>query len=601
MKNCLLLFFFFLTAQFTKAQTNTYSISFANAVHHEAEVKATFTDVKESTFSVRMSRTSPGRYAIHEFAKNVYNVVATDSKGKQLNIVRPNPYQWDITGHDGTVNVSYTLFADHGDGTYSQIDETHAHLNIPATFMFAPSQAERRVEVTFDPREDLNWKVATQLKSESGNTYSAPNLQYFMDSPTEISNWDIRQFDVESSGKKYNVRFVLHHKGTSQDLDAYFEKVKRIVLAEKDVYGELADYDYGTYTFLACYLSNVSGDGMEHRNSTILTDREGLAEGGMEGNIGTVSHEFFHSWNVERIRPQALEPFDFTEANMSGELWFAEGFTSYYTGLILCRAGVITPERYVEGLDGTFNYVWNSPARQFFNPIEMSYQAPFVDAATAVDPVNRENTFISYYSYGSILGLALDLSLRQNKLNLDDYMKLVWLTYGKNEKPYTVQDLHETLKKYAGVEFGDNFFNNYIYKSEMPDYKALLASVGVDLIQGGAPYFGASVNANDDGSVTIRRNTYIGSPAYKAGLDRGHIITAIDGMPLTTEKTLDNFVAEHKVGDKLKVTYIAFGETRTTEVELTASPVYVTQMAEKNGTKVDKKSLERRGEWLKVE
>ncbi|MTI40997.1 M61 family metallopeptidase [Fulvivirga lutimaris] len=602
MKNLLLLSFLLLIGLIANAQTNSFTISFDNAVHHEAEIKATFPDLKESTFSVRMSRTSPGRYAIHEFAKNVYNVVATDSKGKELKIVRPNPYQWDITGHDGTVSISYTLYADHGDGTYSQIDETHAHLNIPATFMFAPSQADRAVQVTFNVREDLKWKVATQLKPVSGNTFSAPNLQYFMDSPTEVSNWDIRQFEVESSGKKYNVRFVLHHNGTSADLDTYFEKVKKVVLAEKDVYGELADYDFGTYTFLACYLPNVSGDGMEHRNSTILTDREGLAEGGMEGNIGTVSHEFFHSWNVERIRPQTLEPFDFTEANMSGELWFAEGFTSYYTGLILCRAGVITPQQYVEGLDGTFNYVWNSPARQFFNPIEMSYQAPFVDAATAVDPVNRENTFISYYSYGSILGLSLDLSLRQNKLNLDDYMKLVWQTYGKNEEPYTVKDLHETLKKYAGNEFGDMFFNKYIYSSEMPDYKTLLASVGVDLIQNTAmPYFGASVYANNDGSVTIRRNTSIGSPAYKAGLDRGHVITAINDVVLTTEKTLDNFVAEHKVGDKLKVTYIAFGETRTTEVELAASPTYTTQLAEKNGAKVDKKILEKRKAWLKVE
>jgi predicted metalloprotease with PDZ domain len=228
----------------------------------------------------------------------------------------------------------------------------------------------------------------------------------------------------------------------------------------------------------------------------------------------------------------------------------------------------------------------------------MSYQAPFVDAATSVDPVNRENMFISYYSYGSILGLALDLSLRQNKLNLDDYMKLVWQTYGKNEKPYTVNDLHQTLKKYAGNEFGDTFFSKYISKSQMPDYKTLLASVGVDLIQDGAPYFGASVNANNDGSVTIKRNTSIGSPAYKAGLDRDHIITAINGVILSIDKTFDASMAEYKVGDKLKVTYIAFGETRTTEVELAASPTYVTQMAEKTGAKVDKKTLERRNDWL---
>ncbi|WP_368662457.1 hypothetical protein [Zobellia laminariae] len=190
-----------------------------------------------------------------------------------------------------------------------------------------------------------------------------------------------------------------------------------------------------------------------------------------------------------------MEPFNFEETNMSGALWFAEGFTSYYTNLILCRAGIISSEKYVEGISSTFNYVWNSPARQFFNPIEMSYQAPFVDAATSVDPVNRENTFISYYSYGSILGLALDLSLREEKLNLDDFMKLVWKQYGKTEKPYVIENLQQVLAEYAGSDFASTFFNKYIYKSEMPDYSSLLNSVGVTLKQNSeVPYFGAAVS-----------------------------------------------------------------------------------------------------------
>ena len=405
---------FYLVALVTFTSTATsqnifYEISFENAVHHEAQIKAVFSNIKEDTLAVRMSRTSPGRYALHEFAKNVYGLNATDSKGNRLQVMRPNNHEWRISGHDGTINISYTLFANRGDGTYAQIDETHAHLNMPATFMFAPSLSEIPLTVKFNAREDLNWKVVTQLPLISTTTYSAPNLQYFMDSPTEISDFSLREFKVGSQ----NVRLALHHNGTEQEVDTYFEKVKKVVLAEREVFGELPKFDYGTYAFLACYVPNASGDGMEHRNSTVLTSTRSLAKGGIERNIGTVSHEFFHAWNVERIRPQSLEPFSFEEANMSGELWFAEGFTSYYTNLILCRAGLITPKTYVEGLAGGFNYVWNSNGRQFFNPIEMSYQAPFVDAATSVDPVNRDNTFISYYSYGSVLGLALDLPLRQ--------------------------------------------------------------------------------------------------------------------------------------------------------------------------------------------
>ncbi len=387
------------------SQTNTYNVSFENATHHEAVVKAIFPEVKRDTLKLQMSRSSPGRYALHEFAKNVYGVKATDSKGETLQISRPDPYSWNITGHDGTVKVEYILFGNRADGTYTQIDETHAHMNIPATFMYVDDLKQRPIEVTFDTEGHPDWKIATQLKQLDKNTFFAPNLYYFMDSPVEISNYDLREFELD--GQK--IRFVLHHPGTPAELDEYWEKVKKIVAQEKAVYGELPKYDFGQYTFLADYMPQVSGDGMEHRNSTILTDVAGLGEGGMKENIGTVAHEYFHSWNVERIRPESLEPFNFSKANMSGALWFAEGFTSYYTNLILARAGIISPQEYAESLNGTFNYVWNSPALQYFNPIEMSYQAPFVDAATSVDPVNRENIFISYYSYGSMLGLALDL------------------------------------------------------------------------------------------------------------------------------------------------------------------------------------------------
>ena len=248
---CSLLLFIGCQQENTSSDTPVvYSISFENAVHHEAEINVSFADVKPGKFAFRMSRTSPGRYALHEFAKNVYNVKATNGKGEALEITRPDPYQWVVNSNDGTVNVSYTLFANRGGGTYAQIDETHAHLNIPATFMFASSHDDNPVEVTFNTRQDLGWKVATQLKKEGGNKYSAPNLQYFMDSPTEISNHQIRAFDVASNGKNYTINFVLHHNGTDAELDEYFEDVKAIVLQQKEVFGELPDFDFGEYFFL---------------------------------------------------------------------------------------------------------------------------------------------------------------------------------------------------------------------------------------------------------------------------------------------------------------------------------------------------------------
>ena len=213
------------------AQTNSYSISFENAVHHEASVTANFPDIKTDTLEIRMSRTSPGRYAVHEFAKNVYDFKATDGNGNPLNVYRKDPYSWFVLDHKGIVNITYTLFANHGDGTYAQVDETHAHLNIPATFMYAPALSNRKIEIDFRVRDDLGWKIATQLPLVSGTTYSAPNLYYFMDSPTEISNFGLREFMVDDQ----NVRLALHHNGTEEELDTYFEKVKKVVLEQQKV------------------------------------------------------------------------------------------------------------------------------------------------------------------------------------------------------------------------------------------------------------------------------------------------------------------------------------------------------------------------------
>jgi len=594
MKNLITFIILFTFFASIHSQSISYEISFENAVHHEAEIDILFSGIKNDTLSVRMSRTSPGRYALHEFAKNVYGFKATDSKGNKLKVIRPNNHEWQISGHDGSINISYILFANRADGTYSQVDETHAHLNIPATFMYAPSLIEIPIEVNFNLRKDLNWKVATQLPLISGTTYAAPNLHYFMDSPTEISDFTLREYKVGSQ----NVRLALHHNGTEQEVDTYFEKVKKIVLTQKEVYKELPNFDYGTYTFLACYIPNVSGDGMEHRNSTVLTSTRSLAKGGMERNIGTISHEFFHAWNVERIRPQSLEPFDFEKANMSGELWFAEGFTSYYTNLILCRAGLISPPTYVERLVGGFNYVWNSTGRNFFNPIEMSYQAPFVDAARSVDPVNRDNTFISYYSYGSVLGLALDLSLRQKDLNLDDYMKLVWDTLGKNEKPYTINDLHDILNKYAGKSFGDFFFNSFIYNSEMPDFNSLFSSVGIVLKQiTHKPYFGASVGISEDGKAIIQRNTKINGAAYNAGLEKGDVITSINGNGFEQGQKFDDAIQQYEVGDALTIDFMRYDVEKSTTVILDPSPWYTITINEE----ASKEELLKRKAWLKSE
>ncbi|MBO6537154.1 MAG: M61 family metallopeptidase [Balneolaceae bacterium] len=580
-----------------QAQTvHKYEISFENAIHHEAQIKATFTNLDDGPFEVRMSRTSPGRYAIHNFAKNVYAVSARDGQGNELKISRPNPQQWDVTGHDGTVVFEYTLFANRGDGTYSQIDETHASLNIPATFAYARNYMHRPVEITFNVREDLNWSVATQLKYEGGTTYSAPDGYYFMDSPVLIGDFHLREEMVDDQ----LIRLALQSPANDSEVNEYFSKVMAIVKAQKEIFGELPSFDYGEYTFLLLYMPNASRDGMEHRNSTIVTNQKAFEEPLAETSIGTISHEFFHVWNIERIRPASLEPFDFEEANMSGELWFAEGFTSYYTTLTLVRAGIWSEEEYADRLVGSINRVFNSPGLQFFNPIEMSYRAPFVDAATSIDPTNNENIFVSYYTYGSVLGLALDLSLRtrSDDKNLDDYFKLIWELYGKTEIPYSIRDLKAALASYTDQSFADDFFSRFVYQSQMPDFAGLLREFGIVMEKAnpGRPTLGNRL-LRVDGGFQLSGNAVKGSPLYEAGIQSSDIITSIGGRTILPGVEVEEILEERRPGQTITIKYVRFGEERTARVRLMEDQNYKTSLVRRPTRSV----RENRNAWLGIE
>ncbi|WP_108868979.1 M61 family metallopeptidase [Aquimarina aquimarini] len=595
-----LIIFLFFTLQSGFAQIrNKYSISFDNAEHHEANVTATFTNLQSGTVSLRMSRTSPGRYALHEFAKNIYNVKITDSRGKKVTVTRPNLHQWDVTGHDGTIHVYYTLFGDRGDGTYSQIDETHAIINNPATFMYVPKLKDRPVEILYVTRNDLGWKIATQMERLQGNSFRAPNLQYFMDSPALLSNHVVKEHKVGEGNTAHTIKMALHHNGTDQEANEFFESIKKIAEEEKQVFGDYPSFENNEYIFLASFMPQVSRDGMEHRNSTVITNPKSLSDGGMKDNIGTFAHEFFHAWNVERIRPLSLEPFDFDKANISEELWFAEGITSYYTNLILCRTGIISQEEYLAKLATTYNKVWNSPALQFFTPREMSRKAPFMDAAVSIDPINTENTYVSYYSYGNMLGLALDLSLRDAKddLSLDDFMKLFWTKYGKTEIAYTLDNLYITLREYAGSSFADSFFSKYINSSEVPDFKKLFGAVAISLKTEEDPYIGAEIEFTKNGLARISKYTRLGTPAYEAGLEKEDVIISIGNKSFSDIDQYHEVVNKNKIGKKVVLQYKRNGTDRTTYVKIEENP----KITLTEHTKPNEKALQRRKKWLKQE
>ena len=556
----LLLGVFFFNGAFAD-DTIRYHVSFPNAVHHEANIELKLAWRSERPLLLNMAQSSPGRYAIHNFAKNIYKLQAEDTTGKKLNIQRTDINQWKINNAKGDVKISYTLWGNTADGTYAGINANQAMLNIPASFIYVPGLKVNPIKVHYQLPK--GWQVATQMP-KIGDSYYAPNLNYFMDSPTLIGKLDIIEWQIDQDGNPINFRFAIHHLNDSAYINSYIEWTKAIVKEQQKVYGEFPAFDFGTYTFIANYAPYARGDGMEHRNSTILSSNGSIFANGRK-LIGTLSHEFFHAWNVERLRPASLQPFLYDKANMSSALWFGEGFTSYYTDLILCRSGIIDRESYLSELSYMINTVLTSAGPLFHSPIEMSQMAPFVDAAVHSDATSFYNTYTSYYTYGAAIALALDLQLRnQFEVSLDDYMQRLWINFGKSEIPYTISDLQNTLAMISDRKFADDFFKNHIFSSSIPDYKMLLAPMGIDVKPAFGPQLFLSERrltiAND--GIYIQHYPEAHSPLYKAGIDKGDLITRINNEEIINHQQIEEMLIPLSVGDSIPITYQQFGQIK---------------------------------------
>lgn len=592
-----------------------YKVSFPNAVHHEAEIVMTIPAAPSRAFKVRMSRSSAGRYATHEFGKNVYNVRATDVSGAKVDLKQVEGDVYEVgNDHPETVIIHYTLFGNWTDGTYASIDPSHAHLNMPAAFMWVPGLEKRAIKFEFDDLDKYGWKVATQLKNEGANIYSAPDMQYMMDSPTELSNFKETSWDViNTDGKKEKINLTVHSDDSQAVIDNFGKLVQKMVLEEKAVFGELPAYDYGEYTFLDDVYPATSGDGMEHRNSTCIVQPIDKVEGNEVRLLSTFSHEYFHSWNVKRIRPKSLEPFNFEHANMSSELWFAEGFTQYYGELLLERSGFHSVDEYTRTISGLVNAALNTPGAKYYTPVEASNHSVFADAGVSIDLNNDANIFTSYYYYGGATALALDLRLRSEfNLTLDDYMRAVWLARGKVMKPYTIPDLQSDLAKLTkSPKFAADFFNRHIYGTEKNNYEALLAKAGLVLrkAEPGKAWAGPlSVNPGRGRSgmartiggegLPIQSSTIIGTPIYKAGLDAGDVILRADGKEIKDERVFEQIVAGKNVGDKIAVNYKNRTGEHETIIVLEENPYLEVVTYEKAGKTLTADQQAFRNNWL---
>ncbi|RYG20934.1 MAG: M61 family peptidase, partial [Chitinophagaceae bacterium] len=454
-------------------------------------------------------------------------------------------------------------------------------------------------------KEKQNWKVATQLKALPNGSYYAPNFQYFMDSPIELASYQSASWQVKSpTDKIQTIHLVSHSKDDQKTIDKYAIMLKRLVEEHIAVWGELPTFDYGNYYFLHDVYPDYAGDGMEHRNSTVIVQRQPKIEGNESSLLGTFSHEFFHTWNVERLRPKTLEPFNFEHANMSDELWLAEGFTQYYGNLLLTRAGFRSADNASQTFGGILNTVLNSPGAKDFSPVQASRYAVFADAGVAIDQTNKSNIFTTYYTYGASVALALDLRLRTEfKLTLDDYMRALWRTYGKPEIAYTIPDLEKTLGVLTkNPSFATDFFKRYVWGTEKNDYEKLLLNAGFVLRKAGPnkAYTGIGKLTFENNKAAIGQ-TVIGSPAYAAGLDWGATLLTADGIEIKDQAALNKVTEMHKPGDIIPITYSYYGEEKKTTLTFSENPMLEIVAIEKTGGILTPTMRDFRESWLSTQ
>ena len=527
---------------------------------------------------------TPGSYLVREFARHVQDFAARDAAGQALKWEKTNKNTWRVvTNGSRDWHASYRVYANELSVRTSELNSSHAFWNNANILMYLEGHLASPSTVRV-VAPDV-WKVATGLPPAPGqrNTFRAENFDVLYDSPFEVSDFKTLVFNV----KGVPHRIVIDGEG-NYDPERMRRDVQKIVETQIEVMG--GDIPYRDYTFILHVRANAGG-GLEHANSTALGyprfgfkitsgDRatsaspaaSGTPERDYRGFLSLVSHEFFHLWNVKRIRPDVLGPFDYTQENYTKVLWVAEGVTDYYADLLLRRAGLITENEFLTGTARSIQTLQqNTPGRLVQSVEESSFDTWIKFYRQDENSVNSQ---VSYYDKGAILGLLLDLEIRKRSngaKSLDDVMRYLNTEFAKKNRNYGPADFQKAVELMAGSSLED-FFRQYVRGTEELDYNAALQAVGLrlDTNAGGDAvervYFGADVAVEEDRLVV--RRVYAGSPAYDQGLNAGDQIVAIDNARVTTRDFFNARIAEKKPGDRIVLSIFRFDELSSLVITL---------------------------------
>jgi predicted metalloprotease with PDZ domain len=562
-----------------------YSIVPKQPAAHLFEITVTVADPDPSGQRFMLPVWIPGSYMVREFARNIVTLRAVNEAGRKVRVEKTDKQTWQAAPVNGALTLRYEVYAWDMSVRAAHLDDTTGFFNGTSVFLAAVGHEEAPCLVDIQKPAGpayRSWRVATALPEARGTKrygfgeYSAQNYDELADHPVTLGEFALATF--KAHGVPHDI--VIAGRVVALDMARLAADLKRICEAQIALFEPKSKKAPGDrYVFMTQAVSDGYG-GLEHRASTaLICNRTDLpVEGrpqtteGYRTYLGLCSHEYFHTWNVKRIKPAAFAPYDLTRENYTSLLWLFEGFTSYYDDLILVRTGLISPEEYFALLGKVVGGVMRGSGRLKQTVAESSFDA-WVKYYRQDE--NAPNAIVSYYTKGSLVALAFDLTIRaqtNNRKSLDDVMRLLWQRFGRDfyrGKPVGVAegDVEAIFAEATGADLGALFEQAVRGTRDLP-LETLLEPFGLSLAperdKNARPTLGARVRGGGDCTLAA---VHDGSAAQKAGLSAGDVLVAIDGLRVTGAN-LDALLSRYLPGAKVAVHAFRRDELRTVQVKL---------------------------------
>ncbi|MBI1305429.1 MAG: PDZ domain-containing protein [Bacteroidetes bacterium] len=529
MKYLILLSFFTINSMRSTAEI-LYRVSFPEAASHYVHVELVFVNSKKEDVIIKMPVWTPGSYKVREFSQNIDRFEA-EVAGKKCTVERADKNSWLLKNcPKGEVRFQYDVYAFELGVRTSYVDLQKAFLHGASVFVYVEGKEKdtHKVQVT-----NLNeWKnLFVALPFSNPNTFTCSNYDLLVDSPVACGNFDSTTY--KSGGTEHTV--VMIGKG-SYDLKIIKKDFKKICDSEVNMFG--GKHPSPTYIH---FIQNVDagGGGLEHLNcQTSQVNRWAYSdEKKYKAFLGLIAHEYFHLWNVKRIRPVELGPFNYNQENYTDMLWMAEGITSYYDDLTLLRTGIHTPDSYLEVLASSMNRLENKPGKEIMSLTEASRLA-WIKAYLPNE--NSENVTISYYNKGLLVAWLIDLKIlktTEGKKRLDDVMRELYHRYQKFDKGIVMSEFISVCNEVSGIDF-TQFFDDYVYGLKALPYEEMIQGFHLELKnQVNEDKADLGIKTKTEGGKCVISFVRFGSPAVAAGLSVNDEIMAIDGWRVKGDLT----------------------------------------------------------------